>query len=204
MAVGFGADTTVDELILNHAQWHKSCHAECNANRLARAKKRITPMKTQRNKMIQEGGDCRARAGATPGGFWEAVCWPPNITNSNTTKKVSLTRRQSAMDLVQVIIEMGNPLTNTIPELLALDTQDVIDNYVVNTVSRVADIDKEQNSSSNKSVVTHLTQSIHDHIKKNSLLLFRMFIFPAPKTKARRRDRSSCWRMLFLYFPTSI
>ena len=40
-------------------------------------------------------------------------------------------------DFVQVIIEMGNPFTNTTPELLALDTRDVIDNSGVNTVRTV-------------------------------------------------------------------
>lgn len=49
--VAFGADTDVDELIRNRAQWHKSCHAEFNANRLVRAKKRereSTPESTAR------------------------------------------------------------------------------------------------------------------------------------------------------------
>ena len=64
--VGFGADTTVDEMILNHAQWHRSCHAE-----FARARKRKTPIKklhskTKEIRRIQEGKDCRARAAATP------------------------------------------------------------------------------------------------------------------------------------------
>ena len=61
------------------------------------------------------------------------------------------------MDLVQVINEMRNPFTNDTPELLALDTRDVIDNSVVNTVRTVEDTGKEkQKSSSNKSVVAHL------------------------------------------------
>ena len=42
--------------------------------------------------------------------------------------------------MVQIIIEMGKPFTNTIPELLALDTRDVIDDSVVNTVRTVEDI----------------------------------------------------------------
>ena len=70
---------------------------------------------------------------------------------SNVMKKVPLTRRQLAMNLVQVLIVMGNLFTNTNPELFALDTRDVIDNSVVNTVCTLEDIDKEQNSSSNKS-----------------------------------------------------
>ncbi|KAG0726393.1 hypothetical protein GWK47_036691 [Chionoecetes opilio] len=36
----FGAATDVDELIGNHAQWHKSCHDQFNTQKLARAKKR--------------------------------------------------------------------------------------------------------------------------------------------------------------------
>ena len=64
----------------------------------------------------------------------------PKILSSNTTMKVSLPRRHSAMDFVQVIKEMGIPLTYGIHELLALDTRDVIDNSVVNTVRTVEDI----------------------------------------------------------------
>ena len=56
MVVEFGADRTVDELILNHAQWHKSCHAELNANRLARARKRITPIKNSTEKPTKPDG----------------------------------------------------------------------------------------------------------------------------------------------------
>ncbi|KAG0727322.1 hypothetical protein GWK47_034911 [Chionoecetes opilio] len=38
--LAFGAATDVDELIRNHAQWHKSCHDQFNTQKLARAKKR--------------------------------------------------------------------------------------------------------------------------------------------------------------------
>ena len=64
------------------------------------------------------------------------------------------------MDFFQVIHEMVNLSTNDIPELLALDTWDVIDVPVVNTARTLEDIGKEQNSSSKKSEVTHITLSI--------------------------------------------
>ena len=59
---------------------------------------------------------------------------------------------------------MGNPFKDDIPELLALDTRNVIDH------------DK-------KSVLTDTTHSIHDPIKKNKLPLFRS---PTPKTKSKQ------------------
>ena len=40
VALIFGADIDLNEFIRDRAQWHKSCHAQFNANRLARARKR--------------------------------------------------------------------------------------------------------------------------------------------------------------------
>ena len=80
----------------------------------------------------------------------------PEDNDQQHHKEGSPNQKTICNGLVQIIIEIGKPFTNTIPELLALDTRDVIDNDVVNTVHTAEDIGKEQNSGSNKSVVTHL------------------------------------------------
>lgn len=53
------------------------------------------------------------------------------------------TFQKQTVDLVQVISEMGNPFKDDIPELLALDTRNVIDRPVVNTVRTVEPVGKK-------------------------------------------------------------
>ncbi|KAG0718686.1 hypothetical protein GWK47_007523 [Chionoecetes opilio] len=78
---------------------------------------------------------------------------------------------------------MGNPFKDDTPELLALDTRNVIDHPVVNTVRTVEPVGKKQYETYKKSVLTDATHSIHDPIKKNKLPLFRS---PTPKTKSKQ------------------
>ena len=93
------------------------------------------------------------------------------------------TIQKQTVDLIQVISEMGNPFKDDIPELLALDTRNVIDHPVVNTVRTIEAVGKEQYETYKKSVLTDATHSIHDPIKKNKLPLFRS---PTPKTKSKQ------------------
>ena len=83
---------------------------------------------------------------------------------------------------------MGNPFLDDGPELLALDTRNVIDNSVINTVRTVEAVGKTQYDSYQKSVITNLTESIHEPIKKNSLPVFRS---PSPKTKDKQAGQVS-------------
>ena len=52
--------------------------------------------------------------------------------------------KQQVLALVQVIKEMGNPFLESSPELLALDSRDVVDQSVVDSVRSIETIGKDQ------------------------------------------------------------
>ena len=101
------------------------------------------------------------------------------------------TFRKQARSLVQVINEMSNPFQDDGPELLALDTRNIIDDSVINTVRTIEAVGKDQYETYKKSVITDMTQSIHSTIKKNALPLFRS---PSPKTKSKKAGQVSMLR----------
>ena len=77
---------------------------------------------------------------------------------------------------------MGNPFLDQSEELnhfdqsgelLALDTGNVLNDSVVETVRTIEELGKEQFKSFYKSVLVDYTRSIHEPIKKNSLSLFK-------------------------------
>ncbi len=81
------------------------------------------------------------------------------------------------LGLVHTMSEMGSPFLEDISELLLLDTRNVIDESVVNTVEALG---RDPYNAYHKSVLADRTRSIHEPIKKNSLPLFRS---PRSKTK---------------------
>ncbi len=86
------------------------------------------------------------------------------------------------LSLVEAIKDMGNPFLDQSGELnhfdqsgelLALDTGNVLNDSVVETVRTIEELGKEQFKSFYKSVLVDYTRSIHEPIKKNSLSLFK-------------------------------
>ena len=67
---------------------------------------------------------------------------------------------------MQVINEMSNPFQDDGPELLALDTRNIIDDSVINTVRTIEAVGKDQYKTYKKSIITDMTQSIHTYNKK--------------------------------------
>ena len=98
------------------------------------------------------------------------------------------TFREQTLSLVETINEMSNPFLHDTPELLMLDTQNVLNESVVSTVCTVEAIGRDQYNMYHKSVIVERTRSIHDPIKKNSLPLFRS---PTPKTKSKQAGQIS-------------
>ena len=96
--------------------------------------------------------------------------------------------KEQAASLIQVINELGNPFLEDGNELLVLDTQNVMDESVVNTVRTVESLGKDQYARYCKQVVTDCTHSIHDPIKKNALPLFSC---PHLKAKTRQAGKIS-------------
>ena len=96
-----------------------------------------------------------------------------------------------ALTLVTTISGMSNPFLDDTPELLTLDTRNVIDGSVVNTVRTVESVGRDQYNKYHKTVIVDRTHSIHEPIKNNSLPLFRC---PTPKTKSKQAGQISMLR----------
>ena len=78
--------------------------------------------------------------------------------------------KELALD--DIISDLSNPFSDDSDELIALETRNVIDATVVNTI-RTEFLGQEQYQRYRQAVIIDYTQSIHDNIKKNSLPLFR-------------------------------
>ena len=96
--------------------------------------------------------------------------------------------KEQAVSLAQVINEFGNPFLDKSDELLALDTRNVLNESVVNTVQTAYSLGKDQYANYYKEVIIDLTRSIHEPIKKNSLPLFSC---PQPKSKTKQAGKIS-------------
>ena len=93
------------------------------------------------------------------------------------------TSKEQALVMVQTINEMSNPFLDNPLELLLLDTWNVIDESVVNTVHTLQAVGRDQYDTYYMSVVSNCTRSIHEPIKKNSMPLLRC---PTPKAKTKQ------------------
>jgi len=67
----------------------------------------------------------------------------------------------------------GNPFLEDCPELIALDTQNCADEFVVRTVRTVEEIGARQYKKYVSSVIENRTTAIHDTISKNFFPLFK-------------------------------
>ena len=73
------------------------------------------------------------------------------------------------MTMADIISDLGNPFSDDSDELIALETRNVMDATVVNTIRTVESLGQEQYQRYRQAVIIDHTQSIHDPIKKNSL-----------------------------------
>jgi hypothetical protein len=110
--------------------------------------------------------------------------------NHHHEEGLSLQRsfKEQSESLADAISELGNPFLYDGDELLALDTRNVLNESVVNTVRRVHELGKEQYAKYHKEVIVDRTRSIHEPIKKNALPLFRC---PSPKSKTKQAGKIS-------------
>ena len=93
------------------------------------------------------------------------------------------TFKRQVLDLVQAVNEFGNPFLENSPELLTLDTRNVMDESVIETVCTVESLGKEQYDKYCESVILKCERSIHETISKNNLALFKL---PKPKAKSKQ------------------
>ena len=99
--------------------------------------------------------------------------------------------KEQTVNLVQVFCELGNPFLDDSDELLALDTRNVLDESVVNTVQSKG---KDQYATYCKEVIFDRTRSIHEPIKKNVFPLFSS----RPKANQSKQEKSPYLKMILL------
>ncbi|KAG0713410.1 hypothetical protein GWK47_016295 [Chionoecetes opilio] len=94
--------------------------------------------------------------------------------------------KKQVVKLTNTMREMGNPFLNNTEELLTLDSHDVLNQSVVNTVRTIETLGKQQFSDYCKLVLDDCERSIHDPMKKNSLPLFKS---PVRKSRGKQADK---------------
>ena len=93
------------------------------------------------------------------------------------------TFKQQVLAFIEAVNDLGNSFLDDSSELLALDTQNVIDESVIETVRTVESLGKEQYNQYYESVIQKCERSIHGTISKNNLPLFKR---PKPKAKSKQ------------------
>ncbi|KAK1891786.1 50S ribosomal protein L13 [Dissostichus eleginoides] len=99
------------------------------------------------------------------------------------------TFKEQALALVYTISGMSNPFLDDTPDLLMLDTWNIIDESAVNTVCTVESVGRDQYNKYHVTVIRDRTHSIHEPIKKNSLPLLDA---QHPGPRQSRQGRSQC------------
>lgn len=106
--------------------------------------------------------------------------------------------KEQAVNLAQVINEMGIPFLDSSAELLVLNRQIVLDESVVNSVRKVQSIGKDQYEKYCKEVIRDRTCSIHEPIRKNGFPLFSRL---QPKAKTKEAGKISLLKNDVALFP---
>ena len=95
---------------------------------------------------------------------------------------------------------MGNPFKEQIPDLLVLDTYDITDKDVVNTVNSIETLGKSQFQEFLHSRIKAKQTSIFELIKKNKLPLFS---FVKTKKSAKHQSQTEMLKKNFQLFHNS-
>ncbi len=97
------------------------------------------------------------------------------------TPAVQASFARDVNSLVSVIEELGNPFKEESQDLLVLDTKEITNPAVVNTVKSVKCIGQDQFQAFTKECLIDRTKSIHDTIHRNKLPLFNTPVLKASK-----------------------
>ena len=114
------------------------------------------------------------------------------------------TFRTQVLKLADAMKALGNPFQGDIEELVNIGTGDCASEEVVKALKSMESLGQNQYNNFVKTVIEYRTVSIHDTIKKNSLLLFKR-LNPKPKPKSKQPVsalRSDCNLFSRLYIAT--
>ena len=107
----------------------------------------------------------------------EANMFPNTNEETQHHEEIPSAQKRFAKDvqsLVAVNKELGNPFKEDSPDLLVLDTRDIADDAVIETVCTVKQIGQEQFEAYSNHCLTDRTKTIDKPMKRNKLPLFRM------------------------------
>ena len=120
--------------------------------------------------------------------------------------KVQAAFQKDFKSLTSVLEELGNPFPDDSQDLLVLDTKDIMEQSVKETVRIVETIGKERFSKYVKERLTDCTVPVTETISKNNLLLFsRSSIkFPSRKNLQVQLLKNDCYLFSRLYISCQI
>ena len=111
-----------------------------------------------------------------------------NTHHHDQTTSVQTSFAKDVRSLVAVIEEFGNPFEEKSQELLVLDTKEIADSFVLNTINNVKCIGQDQFDVFTKECLIDRTKSIDDTIHRNKLPLFGT---PASKASKGKQHLNS-------------
>ena len=97
---------------------------------------------------------------------------------------VQATFQKQVKALCTTFVEMGNPFLEESEDLLVLDTRDIVDTSVAETVRKIEELGKTQFKAFVADRLEKQTVSLFEPIKRNNLALFSS----PPPSKAKSSD----------------
>lgn len=97
---------------------------------------------------------------------------PGNTKHHEQTKSVQVTFQQQVTDLKSVIQDLGNPFAEKSEDLLVLDTRDIVDPAVAESIKSMPELGKRQDDTYVQERFITQAKLVMDTIKQNKLPLF--------------------------------
>jgi len=97
----------------------------------------------------------------------------PKSSHHEQTPSTQRRFTRNVKNVVDIFNEWGNPFTETSSDLLAVDTNLVMADEVVQSIKEAEDIGKAEYKAFVDDCMINLTKSIYDTIPKNNLILFK-------------------------------
>ena len=109
----------------------------------------------------------------------------PDLRHHEQMSGVQATFQKQVKALCTTFVEMGNPFLEESEDLLVLDTRDIVDTSVAETVRKIEELGKTQFKAFVADRLEKQTVSLFEPIKRNNLALFSS----PPPSKAKSSDK---------------
>ena len=109
----------------------------------------------------------------------------PDLRHHEQMSGVQATFQKQVKALCTTFVEMGNPFLEESKDLLVLDTRDIVDTSVAETVTKIEELGKTQFKAFVADRLEKQTVSLFEPIKRNNLALFSS----PPPSKAKSSDK---------------